>query len=192
MKKLLRILAVSVLGIGLSAGAVSAATGVIDATGPDSSVNVDAASEANHEVNNETTANVTNNNPQTATSGDVEADGNVTAGDATTGTATNTSTLDASLTVNNSSSSDNGEGTTQTESSWEVSNTGPNADVNIDATQTTNVLHNNTTTFNLQNNVSQNAQSGNASVTNNNTGGNASSGNVSNSSNATVELNVTN
>lgn len=195
MKKLLQVAAVVVLGAGLAGGAASAATGMIDGTGPDSTQVVSNTSNAEHEYNNDVSGDFTNNNPQTALSGDATADDSTTAGDATSGTASNDSTLGAELTVNQSSAAAAGGTGAGTDAdamgSGTISNTGPNSDSTVTNNSSRTVTVNNSADLRVENNNSQEAVSGVSVVSGNTTGGNATSGNATNTSNTTFKLNVT-
>lgn len=191
MKKLLQVAAVVVLGAGLAGGAASAATGVIDGTGPDSAAVVSSDSNATHEVNNDVKAEFTNNNPQTALSGDATADDSNTAGDATSGVAGNDSTTAADLTVSHGANGAAGLNVDdEEENSGTISNTGPNSDSTVTSTSNTEVTVNNTTDLTVTNNNAQHAVSGVAVVSGNTEGGSATSGNATNTSNTSFTLNV--
>lgn len=70
-------------------------------TGPDSYNKVSNSTNVSVDVNNTNTIKVTNNNTQTASSGDAKVIHNTTGGDATTGNASNTSNTSATFNVTN-------------------------------------------------------------------------------------------
>lgn len=186
--------AVVVLGAGLAGGAASAATGMIDGTGPDSTQVVSSNTEATHEFNNDVEASFTNNNPQTALSGDATADDSNTAGGAMSGAANNGSTTGANLTVDQSgaASAVGGSGaSSESTNEGTISNTGPNSDSTVTSTSKHTVTVNNNANLSVTNNNTQEAVSGVAVVSGNTEGGNATSGSAANTSNTTFTLNVT-
>lgn len=73
----------------------------ISDTGPDSYNKVSNKTNVNVDVNNTNTIRVTNNNTQTASSGDASVTHNTHGGDATTGNASNTSNTSATFNVTN-------------------------------------------------------------------------------------------
>ena len=82
MKKLLRALAASLVGIGLSAGVVAAQTGTIGTTGPNSNNQIQTTNTRTAVVTNSNTVGVVNANSQGAASGAANVSGNTTGGSA--------------------------------------------------------------------------------------------------------------
>src|SRR4030095_11188476 len=76
-------------------------TGDISNTGPDSYNKILFADSSKVEVKNHNDVNVENHNAQSATSGDAKVSDNTTGGDATSGGASNVSTLETTLVVEN-------------------------------------------------------------------------------------------
>jgi|GEM_PF-5416982 hypothetical protein len=76
-------------------------TGIIKRTGPDSTNKIVAKERVSVSVMNHNDMEVTTTNIQTATTGDAEVEDNTSAGDATTGDASNTSTSTIIFTVSN-------------------------------------------------------------------------------------------
>lgn len=191
MKKLLRILAVAVLGVGLSGGLASAATGTNDTTGPGSDNKVVNSTTNKLRVHNNNRLSVRNNNPQVAKTGDARTSWNTTGGDATSGAAANDGMFTASATVDNSSAL-GGVGGTSEEHSGENTNTGPNSDNLVKNTTYNSTEVKNNNNLWVSNNNDQYAASGDAKVSGNTTGGSATSGDASNISTTDVTFNVTN
>jgi hypothetical protein len=77
------------------------ATGTIDTTGPDSVNRITFNNSSDVNVNNDNDVNITNNNRQTAETGNARVSGNTTGGNATSGDASNISTLDVTLKITN-------------------------------------------------------------------------------------------
>ena len=191
MKKLLRILAVAVLGVGLSGGLASAATGTNDTTGPGSRNKVTSSNTTKVRVDNNNRLSVRNNNPQVAKSGDAKASWNTTGGDATSGGASNDGMFTASATVDNSSAL-GGVGGSSEDHSGDNTNTGPNSHNTVENKTYNETKVKNNNYLNVSNNNDQYAASGDAKVSGNTTGGSATSGDASNISTTDVTFTVTN
>lgn len=94
---------VGVVGGLLIFGSVASAQEISN-TGPDSRNEIKISNECDVRVDNDTDVRVTNNNPQTAVSGDAEADENTTNGSVSSGDATNSSSANFNVDVNNATS----------------------------------------------------------------------------------------
>jgi hypothetical protein len=193
MRKLLIGAASIIASVGITAG-VAAAQTAISNIGPDSDATVNADQSVSRDVTSDNDVNAENNVDATATSGDAENTDNNTGGDASSGNTGNSSDFTGSLTVDSSAADGVGaDVNTAAPAVGDVSidSVGPNstATVNASSTSTSTVdLHNN---LNVENNITQNASSGNATVTGNNTGGNATSGGAQNTSTSSITLSVT-
>lgn len=196
MKKLLSLVVAILASVGLTGGFVAASSGSLDETGPDSENIILFEDESNVNLNNTTgvSANVVTN--QEADSGDAYVKYNTTGGNAESGDAENEASVEADLSVDNSNSSSAalacGCGNGGSSHNADINTTGPNSENKVLFKNKSNVNVNNTTTVSFNNNVSQNTDSGNASVWKNTTGGNATSGGASNSSSTVFSLSVTN
>jgi len=183
MKKLLQLVAVPALAVVITGGMASAATmTTIDETGPDSTQTVEVANNNAVELqnNNNTTAAVSNG--QGASSGSATVDHNTTGEDATTGDASTEFAVTANVEHTNASSNDYaltsgncGCGDVETN----ISNTGPDSNVNVSVANNSNVNVVNNNNFSLSVNNSQSSTTGDAQVTDNTTGGGAHTGNAS-------------
>jgi len=193
--KLIRVAAITVLGLSLGAGVASAAPGdaTIENTGFDSYNRVDFDWDRDVDVDNDTDVDLRNNNPQHASSGDASQRHNTTGGDAGTGDTSNTSTFRVNAAINNSGSSaaalggnDNG--------GWTggIDTTGADSRNVIDFNSDVDVDVDNDTDIDVTNNNHQSSRSGDARVTGNTTGGNATTGNASNTSTTEITIEVTN
>jgi hypothetical protein len=193
MKKLLQAAAVVALGVGLTGGIASAATGGVDVSGPGSDVKVASDERSETSLRNNNTFRVTNNNPQHSATGDVRAHSNTEAGTAESGAAVAESMLDASLTLNNGGGTGAGAGTSAVGGAMgDVDVSGPNANVHVHnkATDTVRVTNNND--LQVTNNNWQRATSGNVNVSNNTGAGGATSGDATTTSNTSITFDVTN
>lgn len=191
-KKISRTVAASVASLGLVvgfAGVSSAATnGNISNTGQDSS-NIVRSVDRNHTyTHNDNSAMLMNNNPQWAHSGSVHSAKNTTGGDARSGNVTNTSTMRATVSYDNTAGSGGSGGSTSSNTTGTIHQTGQDS-----TNKVVSYTSNTTTTRNenqvmVVNNNWQAASSGSVSSYANTTAGDAVSGNASNSS--TTEFNV--
>lgn len=100
MKKLLRIAAVSVLGVTLTTGLASAHS-VIDTTGQNSSNTIEHNEDYDWTVDSTNTVVGSVSNSQGATSGDATVDGNTNGEDASTGNAKNWSSQTVEVSQHN-------------------------------------------------------------------------------------------
>ena len=142
-------------------------------------------------VRNTNDISVTNNNPQTATSGDVGVSRNTRVGSVTSGEATNSSQANFDVNVTNDNSGVGGSGG----STWSPSsnyNTGPHSrnNLTVNNRQTTNVTNTNDVT--VTNNNRQTATSGDVTASHNTHVGSVSSGDASNYSSAEFNVDVQN
>lgn len=201
MKKLLRSVAASaaVLGVSISPGIALANhsnTAVIDTTGSGSTNLVTTRNNSSVDTTNRTTLRATNNNPQTATSGDVNLFQNTTTqgGSAESGSATNDGLFSATATVNNNDCGCNGTGagTGAASTSGTIDTTGANSNNQILFENNHTVVVDNATDIQVTNNNAQSAQSGSVNLTQNTVTGGATSGDASNISTTIVDFEVNN
>lgn len=194
-QKLLRVAAVTVLGLSLGAGVASAAPGdgSIENTGPDSHNWVSFDSDMDVDVDNDTDVDVDNDTDQDADSGDAKVHDNTTGGDATSGDAMNDNSTSVHASVNNSGASaaalGGGGG-----GSWSgsIDTTGPDSWNKIDFDSDVDIDVDNDTDIDVDNDTDQDARSGDASVYHNTTGGSATTGNAVNTNSTEVVIEVTN
>jgi hypothetical protein len=186
-----------IAGLGLSLGAVGAVSAYTDGSLSDTGRNSDnvitASDTTTSNTINGTNVGVTNNNPQTATSGSATVKHNDdSAGDATTGDAGNQSevTVDGTINYGSHGSSDESAATASAGASASISNTGRNSANSVNTTSTSATNKTNSTTIAVTNNNVQTATSGSAAVTGNENGGNATSGAASNSSSVNTALSL--
>jgi hypothetical protein len=193
--KLLRVAAMTVLGLSLGATVASAApgTGTIGTTGPNSHNEVTFNDGNSVSVDNNNSVRVSNYTDQHAYTGDAVTANNTTAGGAASGDAVNDSSLSAHLSVSNTSSSaaalaavDNGS------SSGTITNTGPSSFNEVTFNGGSEVSVDNNNCISIQNNVDQRASSGDATVTNNTTGGSATTGDAMNTSSTDLTVSISN
>lgn len=183
------------LGMVVGFAALAGATPVssIHTTGPESTNKVKNSSWVDVNVHNYNNLKATNDNSQSAWTGDAKVIDNTTGGNATSGAATNHNSFSASATVKNTGSGGSWVPSTSGGSgSSSISNTGPHSlntvtnksDVDVNVTNTNNLT--------VSNYNHQTASSGDAKVIDNTTGGNATSGAASNTTSSSVTFNVTN
>lgn len=194
--KIQKTLGAGVLSLGLVVGLASfvgATSGTIGTTGPDSYNKVDESTYHKVKVVNNNDIRVKNDNNQHASTGDAKAYHNTRAGDARTGSASNANSLNATVAVDNTSSSaDIGGGGATTNSTGTINNTGPDSynKVEISNVSRTEVQNNNG--IEICNDNWQSAKSGDATVADNTTGGSATTGNASNTNTASMTIRVSN
>lgn len=99
MKKLLRAIAIILLGVSFSTGVVFADTGSISNTGPGSTNSISFTETNNAFLNCVNAVNVTNVNNQTAVSGGATVSNNTVGGGATSGSASNSNSTSANIGV---------------------------------------------------------------------------------------------
>jgi len=194
--KLLRVAAVTVLGVSLGAGVASAApmTGTITGpTGPNSNNQVTFNGWDTRNVDNYNRVTVKNWNPQEAKTGRAEVEHNTTGGNATSGDATNDSLLRASVSISNASSSAAAMNTGSGGQTGTISGaTGPSSNNQVTFNGGTTVNVDNTNKVYVHNSNEQYARSGSAEVSGNTTGGNATSGDATNISTNETTVTITN
>lgn len=182
------------LVVGL-AGFAGATSGDISDTGPDSSNIVKSDTSQRVRVENNNHLGVQNSNTQRATTGDARANHNTSAGDATTGAASNDNSFDAAVTVDNSASSGalmgvGGAGTGDNSAS--INQTGPDSVNKVTFKSTSNVKVENNNDLHVTNTNRQTATSGDARVTDNTEGGSATTGDASNTTSSSITFDVSN
>lgn len=182
------------LVVSFAAFAAAAPNSSISHTGPDSSNIVRNIDRQNVKVKNTNHLGVHNSNSQYASTGDAETTHNTTGGGAMTGDASNSTTLRASVAVDNSASSaalmgtqSNSNGGTST-----INTTGPDSVNKVTTVTTSNVDVQNNNDLYVSNYNHQAAISGDATVSDNTTGGSAVTGDAMNTSATTVTFDVSN
>lgn len=199
MAKIKQVLGASVaslgLVLGLVGGVVGAQSGTIDTTGPDSTNEIEYEMETEVEIDNDNDLSASNVNVQTAESGEAEAEDNTTAGDAETGMASNESSFEASVTVDNSAGLSDVFADFEADSasfSGTIENTGPDSENTIEAETEIEIEIENDNNLTVTNTNTQIATSGDAEVEDNTTGGSAITGDVSNTSETSITFKVSN
>lgn len=152
-----------------------------------------ASTQVEHKVKN--TVVVDNSVDQKAKTGNATVKGNTHGGHATTGDAENNSEVDIEVAVHNPSSSNTPKAPVYHGGSSSIHNTGPHSSNYIGSghghggyTYSSKVSNN----VSVNNSVSQNASSGNATVAYNTNAGSAVTGNATNDSNASVKVDIAN
>lgn len=197
MNKLTRISATVASTVALVAGfAGVAGAATIDTTGPDSTNRITHRNDVRTRVSNDTSVRLTNNNPQTAVSGDARVTRNTTGGDVSTGAAANDSLVEASVEVDNTGAASealsNAGGSGGDWGDASIENTGPDSLNVISSRNTVRTTVENDTDVSITNNNSQTAVSGDARASRNTTVGDVSTGDATNVSTATFEVSVSN
>lgn len=196
MNKLTRISATVASSVALVAGfAGVAGAATIDRTGFSSDNRITHRNEVRTRVNNDNQVRLTNNNPQTAVSGDAEAEKNTTGGNVHSGEAMNDSFVDARVHLDNSGSTsaavaNHGGGGDMGAAS--ISQTGAESSNVISSRNSVRTTVNNDNHVSITNNNSQTAVSGDADAEKNTTAGDVMSGDASNVSTSTFEVSVSN
>lgn len=192
MGKLLLGAAAVVASLSLTAGVAAAQTTTVDTSGPDARVRVDSQNRHRVRVHNHNKVELKNDTKQHASSGDAKVSHNTTGGDAYSGDARNSARLDATATIDNTSSAGAVGGTGGEDVNIDVDTSGPGADVRVDSNNSSHVEVTNRNDVKVDNKVYQNAYSGDATVWGNTTGGDAVSGDASNSSSVKFDLTINN
>ena len=176
----------------------------VSVTGPNSNNSSNTTANNNATVNNTNNQGITNNVTSKAASGNATISNNTKGGSATSGDASNsTAGTNSAITAFNLTGSSvigsndilvfvnvTGQwvglivgapaGTTAAEFGGGITTTGPNSNNSTNASADNNATVNNNTNQQITNNINQNAQSGDATVSGNTNGGNAKSGNADN------------
>jgi hypothetical protein len=205
MKKILRAaatVATSLSLVGGFAGIAGASSGVnASNTGPNSNIKQTTSYETKVNVENTNRLSLGNSNEQSTSTGSAKVDKNTTGGDATSGDSTNNNNLDATVTLTNGGDGSSvGGGSYVSDGSGDPSDmggvnadtTGPDSTISNDVKVSTDVNVENNNCITITNDNSQEASSGDASVTGNTTGGSATSGAATNSNSTSVSLSVQN
>lgn len=200
MNKLTRISATVASSVALVAGfaGVAGAAPAIHTTGPDSLNRITHRNSVRTDVRNDNDVTLTNNNPQTARSGNVTARRNTTVSGVSSGQAWNDSMLDANVSVDNSGSTsaalDNagGAGGGFSSSDASIRLTGPDSSNVVSERNSVDTSVRNDNDVRVTNNNRQSATSGNVTAERNTTVGDVTSGDASNTSTTTLSVNVTN
>jgi hypothetical protein len=190
--------AVASLGLvaGLSgfAGAMST-SGSISNTGAYSHNKVKSTKTTTVKVKNDNDIKVKNYNDQNAETGDATVKYNTTAGDVSTGAATNRNHTNIAANVDNSASSatwthalSDGSGDTH----GTINQTGYNSNNAVTSKETTKIDVKNDNDIKVTNTNKQTATSGDATVKYNTTVGSVTTGDATNTNNTTVKVDVSN
>ncbi len=197
MKKLLRVIAIAVLGVSMSAGVAAAQTNIDNGNGTNSDNTVRMANDLTVRVNNTNDVGLGVTNGQHANSGDAEANRNTTVSDVGTGEATNTADVRANLDITNDNStcscllSTVGNTGGGVDASIHNGN-GTNSDNRIVSNNDTNVTVNNTNHVNVGVTNTQTANSGDSEANANITVGNVTTGGASNSFSSDTSIHISN
>ncbi len=192
MKKLLRLATASTVVLGLTTGIAAAQSGSISTTGPDSTNKVISRTDNSARIDNDNDLTVRNTNDQHSSSGDAKVRDNTTGGDATSGDASNSNSLTANVTVDNSGSMSGMNWGSSSADPGSIDNTGPDSS-NVVVSKVKNTLTvNNDNNVSVQNTNNQSAYTGDASVSHNTTGGSATTGSASNTNSTDTTISVTN
>lgn len=177
---------------GLSAGAVGAVP--LETQGPKSPIKSWTSTYKRTSVYNDNTVKVDNDVDQDADSGRVWVKNNTRVGNATSGDAKNTNTFNANIRVDNSPSSTAALKSSGGSGSGTVSATteGPKSPVYVmqRSTEKTTVVNDNY--IDVDNDVDQDARSGDVYASSNTTVGSVSSGDATNTNSSSVTIHVTN
>jgi hypothetical protein len=200
MKKIKSTVTAGLASLGLvvgTAGFAGAATGTINTTGPDSYNRVEHRNNNRTEVKNNNDVRASNTNNQGSYSGYAKTKHNTTGGGASTGHASNSNSLNASVKVNNSASSTRAMPAQATSHSAShgggtITHTGPDSTNVVKHKNYSTVEVENNNDIQITNDSAQNAVSGDAWVTGNTTGGSATTGNASNNNSTTMTVEVSN
>jgi hypothetical protein len=199
MNKLTRISATVASSVALVAGfaGVAGASPSIDTTGPDSLNRITHRNTVRTNVRNDNDVHVTNNNPQTARSGNVTARRNTTVDGVSSGAASNDSMLDASVSLDNSGATAaalggaGGSGGSDF-SDASISLTGPDSTNTITERNSVDTRVTNDNDVRVTNNNRQSASTGNVTAERNTTVGDVTSGDASNVSTTTLSVDISN
>lgn len=194
--RILRATSVAVTSVGLVAGltgiaGASSASGSLVTTGPHSlnKIRNNVSSQVN--LKNDNKVDLSTQNWQQAYSGNAKVTDNTHGGNATTGAATNTSSVAATVNLtNNNSHNLIGDGSSK--ASATIRDTGPFSTNTVDNKVRNTVNVTNTNDIRVSTDNQQTATSGNATVSDNTHGGNATTGAATNTSSTSLTLNVTN
>jgi hypothetical protein len=193
MGKLLLGAAAVVASLSLTAGVAAAQTGSVDTSGPGAFVKVEANKKNKVRVYNTNKVDLENRTYQKASSGDAKVKFNTTAGDVSTGDASNANALSATVNLNNTSTLGDldclceGDG-----AGLDVDTSGPAAKVFVDANSYNSVKVNNYNKVEVENKTEQKAYSGDASAAFNTTVGDVTTGNASNTNSSSFSVSITN
>ncbi len=179
------------LGLGLGVAAASSAT-IEGPTGPDSTNNVTITNANSATISNDNELSVSNDNMQDATSGDAMVNDNTNGGNASTGSAHNTSSATTSVTVDNGSACGCVGGVSGGSDTVRIGETGPDSHNDASITNANTFSLTNTNNLTVTNSNNQTATSGSASVTHNTNGGSATTGNASNTTTTHTTVSVKN
>ncbi len=194
MKRILKALAAGFSSVFLATGVlVGAQSGMIDTTGPDSQNEIKFENKYKYEVENDTDVDADVKIDQDADTGNAWVKHNTSGGDAETGDAENDSNVEATLEVDNSSSSAAGVcGCDMGDSEASIEMTGPDSHNLVKFNNDTKIEIKNKTDLDFDVDVDQDADSGDAKVWGNTTGGSATTGSASNTSSVVLNFSVTN
>lgn len=192
--RILRATAVAATSFGLVAGLTGiagASAGTISSTGTDSSNKIVTVNEANLDLNNHNHLFLMSQNAQSSNTGDAGVFHNTTGGNATTGKASNSTALAASVSISNSAPSLMG-GSSTLAGGGSIDHTGTDSTNKVVTINKANLDINNNNSVMLTTTNEQMASSGDAKVAGNTTGGSATTGDASNSSTSTFTISIQN
>jgi hypothetical protein len=200
MNKLTRISATVVSTFALVAGftGIAGAAPTVDLTdtGRDSTNKVEFENRVRTYVRNNTDVSLTNNNPQSADSGNADVKNNDDVGSVSTGDAMNDSWAEFNVDVDNSSSTSAamgaGMGADWSDADVSMTDTGRDSYNKVSFENSVSTSVHNDTDICITNNNPQSATSGDAKVMNNDDVGSVSTGDASNTSTAVFSVSVTN
>lgn len=198
MKKILRLVSTTALAMGLIApGIVMASTGSINTTGPGSHNEISTEVKNEVKVDNHNNVDADVNVDQKAGSGEAEVKNVTTAGDVTTGDATNSNDLSATVSMDNTASTAAAKACTCTSAGAAMGDatihlTGPNSTNTIESEVSSKVTINNNNKADVAVNVDQHADSGEANVSNTTSVGNVSTGAASNTNSTSLNFSFAN
>lgn len=193
MKKIVRLVALSVMALSLTTGVAAAHSGSIDTTGPDSYNKIEFESRRRTRVENNNEVGVGNVNLQLARTGDARVSHNTEGGDARSGDATNDNWTHTAVSVDNSGSSAaafSGNGGGNHDAS--IYKTGPDSYNKIEFEEKSRTSVSNNNQVGVMNLNVQAASSGDAKVYDNTEGGDARSGDATNVNTTTTTVDITN
>ncbi|MBI4033843.1 hypothetical protein HY379_02475 [Candidatus Saccharibacteria bacterium] len=181
-----RMAAAGAAALGLVGGFVAtAAADSVSTEGPNSPISVN--SRTRESINNNNRVRVSSHNRQSASTGNAVVNNNTTGGSATSGTASNDNSLDASVFIDNSGS---GFASASLDSGFDLSTQGPNSPINLNTSSSLRITNNNSVS--VSSSSSQTTTSGDATVNNNTTGGDATTGDATNTNSTTVTVDISN
>lgn len=183
-----------VVALGLTAGVVgmvnAQTTGEIGTTGEDSSNHVNVVDNDSNKTVKHSDVNAENNNPQHATSGSATVSDGDDEGEAMSGEAKNASKLNGGVTVTQTGADDDEAAAAGGDVKGSIAGSGEDSRNRVNVLSNVQTTNKATSNVNVENNNSQSAKSGNATVKGGEDGGKATSGAASNTSDTTFTVTV--